>query len=191
MQTTEHPSVESYAEHLHRRLVIFGISFGDLARETRIQRAQISRWINERAYPNARSIARLERGLESLVGRGRIAELERFSVSNNVAEIAEPSPDIGEVQQKAVIHYAKVELFRGAADGEVWFLQAVLSDLVTVATKDIDGNPIMVTYEKCSADPDKLVAYVETGDTREDRMALERAFQGSAPARYAYVDPTS
>jgi transcriptional regulator with XRE-family HTH domain len=189
MHSVEQPSVTSYAERLLYRLTIFDISVDSLASESGIRSTQVSQWLDERAYPSARSIARLERALESLVGRALIAETESSRPNSNVREIADHSRDANEGQQRAFHYYSKLELCGGAADGETWFMPAMLTDLVQIATKDIDGNPITVLYEKASSDMDKLVAYEETGDTREDRMALERAFNGSTPSRYVYAGP--
>lgn len=66
IQATAHINLADYTEGLKERLETAGISYGALSRQAKIDRSQISRWMNTPMQPSLANVARLERALEEL-----------------------------------------------------------------------------------------------------------------------------
>lgn len=66
IRATAQISLANYTEDLKVRLEKAGVSYGALARQAKIDRSQLSRWMNTPMQPSLANVARLERALEEL-----------------------------------------------------------------------------------------------------------------------------
>lgn len=60
-----------YPTELKNRLARYGISYGEVSRESGIDMSQISRWMNGRASPRLESIRRVEHAIEEIRAKRR------------------------------------------------------------------------------------------------------------------------